>query len=384
MLFQIAETTFISSACFGVGPAEDVLDFATDDPHQRTLKWTPKHGDSFLAHAVTLPEEEISFKDGDVTLAGSLLLPSTPGPYPAVVFVHGSGPSSRNDYRLIASYFAANGVAALIFDKRGVGKSSGNWAASGFDELAGDALAAIETLKTRADIQPRNIGLCGMSQAGWIMPLAASRSPDVAFLISLSGPGVSPEEQGAYMVEHRVRQRIFLMRMSQKHWRFIVWIHSVRDPDQGGKNSTQPLHRPGKNRGSIPILFRKIPRPNDSGRQSVTMTLFQFCKKFDVLFWPCWVEWILWSLRKKVPPSGKTRSPRQKTPLQPSKYGPTPIMALLIRSWGYRVPNSSRFSGTGCANTSVKSPELGHEHRIGPKINPLFCFALQLKRECTF
>src|SRR5262249_14421298 len=150
-----------------------------------------------------------SFENGDVTLAGSLLLPLTPGPHPAVIFVHGSGPSSRNDYRLWANYFAANGFATLIFDKRGVGESTGNWAAAGFDELAGDALAEIEQLKTRADIQPQKIGLCGMSQAGWIMPLAASRSADVAFIISLSGAGVTPEEQGAYMVEHRVRAEKF-------------------------------------------------------------------------------------------------------------------------------------------------------------------------------
>ncbi|HZZ43450.1 MAG TPA: alpha/beta fold hydrolase [Tepidisphaeraceae bacterium] len=208
-LFPRSDTTFFTGPSYGAGPAENSLAFTVDAQHQTTLKWTPHQGDSLTGHAVSVREEKFSFKNGNVTLAGSLLLPFTPGPHPAVVFVHGSGPSSRNDYRLHASYFAANGVASLIFDKRGVGESTGNWVTAGFDEFAGDALAGIAQLKTRADIQPQKIGLCGMSQAGWIMPLAASRSADVAFVISLSGAGVSPEEQGAYMVEHRMRSEGF-------------------------------------------------------------------------------------------------------------------------------------------------------------------------------
>ena len=97
-----------------------------------------------------------------------------------------------------------HGMVVLIYDKRGVGKSSGTypqnegWSAEHiascrnmFDLLAGDALAGFEWLKSRDQIDSSRIGLAGISQAGWIMPLVASRTDDVAFIVSISGPAVS-------------------------------------------------------------------------------------------------------------------------------------------------------------------------------------------------
>jgi len=85
-------------------------------------------------------------------------------------------------------------MVVLGYDKRGVGGSTGDWNTASFDDLAGDVVAAVEYLKTRSDIDPAQIGLLGISQAGWTMPLAAVRSKDVAFLISISGAGVPPAE----------------------------------------------------------------------------------------------------------------------------------------------------------------------------------------------
>ena len=82
----------------------------------------------------------------------------------------------------------------LGYDKRGVGGSTGDWKTESFDDLAGDALAAYSYLRTRPDIDRSQIGLLGLSQAGWVMPLAAVRAQDVAFLISISGGGVSAAE----------------------------------------------------------------------------------------------------------------------------------------------------------------------------------------------
>src|SRR5258708_30407592 len=73
----------------------------------------------------------------------------------------------------------------------GVGGSTGDWNKASFEDLAGDAASAFRYLKTRADIDPKRIGLLGISQAGWVMPLAALREKDIAFLISISGPGVT-------------------------------------------------------------------------------------------------------------------------------------------------------------------------------------------------
>jgi uncharacterized protein len=95
----------------------------------------------------------------------------------------------------MARWFAERGIAALAYDKRGVGESTGDFRAVPFMELCDDGLAAIEYLKLRKEIDAKQIGVWGLSQGGWLGPLAASRSADVAFVIAVSGPGVSPGEQ---------------------------------------------------------------------------------------------------------------------------------------------------------------------------------------------
>jgi hypothetical protein len=96
----------------------------------------------------TFKEEEVSFRNGDVTLSGTLLLPLTKGAHPAVVFLHGAGSEGRYASRFLAEYFTRHGIAALIYDKRGVGKSTGDWKRSDFNDLAGDAIAGIQKVET--------------------------------------------------------------------------------------------------------------------------------------------------------------------------------------------------------------------------------------------
>jgi pimeloyl-ACP methyl ester carboxylesterase len=95
----------------------------------------------------------------------------------------------------MARWFADQGIAALAYDKRGVGESTGNFRAVPFMDLCDDGLAAIEYLKSRKEIDAKRIGVWGLSQGGWLGPLAGSRSADVSFVIAVSGPGVSPGEQ---------------------------------------------------------------------------------------------------------------------------------------------------------------------------------------------
>jgi dienelactone hydrolase len=144
------------------------------------------------------PAETVTFQSGDVTLAGTLDLPASEGPFPAIVTVHGSPPLTRNDiYNLrISHFFVQHGYAVLRYDKRGAGESTGEYPNVGTHEegeanvhiLADDTLAGVEFLKNHDLIDPNRIGLVGHSQAGWIIPLAASKSPDVAFMIISSGP----------------------------------------------------------------------------------------------------------------------------------------------------------------------------------------------------
>ena len=157
-----------------------------------------------FATRVPIRQEEVTFKNGDVTLAGTLLLPAAKGKRPALVFTHGGGPQLRDIMWGLGYLYAARGFAVLSYDKRGVGKSTGNWRAASFEDLADDAVAAAKFLQSRSDINPTQIGFWGLSQGGWIAPLAASRFPDAAFAIALSGGGLSPAETELFDSEYEL------------------------------------------------------------------------------------------------------------------------------------------------------------------------------------
>ena len=147
----------------------------------------------------------VSFRNGDVTLSATLFLPDDGRRHPAVVLFHGSGPQRRNS--MMGAWFARYGVAALTYDKRGVGESTGDFNAVSFTELVTDGLAGVAWLKARDDINPKQIGVWGLSQGGWLGPLAASQSRDIAFVIAVSGPGVSPAEQMIFYYANDMRAR---------------------------------------------------------------------------------------------------------------------------------------------------------------------------------
>ncbi|MGQ9677304.1 MAG: alpha/beta hydrolase family protein [Chloroflexota bacterium] len=146
---------------------------------------------------VPYKQEEVTFKNGDVTLGGTLSVPHVGGPFPAVVLISGSGQQNRDEevfgfkpFALIADHFTRNSIAVLRYDDRGIGASTGDTANATSADLAGDVLAAVELLKSRADINPKQIGLLGHSEGGMIAPMVANSSSDVAFIILLAGPGV--------------------------------------------------------------------------------------------------------------------------------------------------------------------------------------------------
>ncbi len=150
-------------------------------------------------------QEEVSFRNGDIELAGTLYLPRAPGPHPAVVMIHGSGPESRMEYGFYARLFARNGIAGLAYDKRGVGASTGDLYAADYEDYAQDALAAVRFLQVRPEIDPRGVGLMGVSEGEWVAPLAATKSDDVAFVIVTSASGMSPAEQVEAELEAKLR-----------------------------------------------------------------------------------------------------------------------------------------------------------------------------------
>ncbi len=151
--------------------------------------------------------EQVSFHNGSIDLSGTLYIPSGVGRYPAVVVFHAAGGGTRSfhAYQHLATALPAAGIAVLIFDRRGSGSSTGDFNTATFQDLAADGIAGVELLKSRRDIDPERIGVWGVSQGGWLGPLAATMSRDIAFVVSVSGPGVSPAGQMDYAAATALR-----------------------------------------------------------------------------------------------------------------------------------------------------------------------------------
>ena len=139
------------------------------------------------------------FTNGAVQLSYRLDVPAHSAPVGAVVFGHGSGMAMKNSCRVfgLADGFLSRGYATLCFDKRGVGQSTGQFvnvtpqnSMAVFDDLASDIAAGVEFLRSRPEIDRNRIGLAGVSQAGWVVPIAAAKTQP-AFMLLIVGPTVS-------------------------------------------------------------------------------------------------------------------------------------------------------------------------------------------------
>ena len=151
--------------------------------------------------------EELEFGNGGVKLKAMLVRPRGNGPFPALVAVHGSGEQGLQmwEYRSHAYALAERGVAVLLYDKRGVGGSTGDFRTADFEALADDAAAGMRLLRSRPDIRSSSVGLLGISQGGWISAVASRRGAKPSFVIMLQGPAVSLEQQELHRVQYSMQ-----------------------------------------------------------------------------------------------------------------------------------------------------------------------------------
>jgi pimeloyl-ACP methyl ester carboxylesterase len=199
--------------------------------------------------------EDVTYRNGDadVVLAGTLTLPEGTGPFPAVVLISGSGPQNRNEelmnhrpFLVLADHLTRQGIAVLRFDDRGVGESTGDFAAATSEDFATDALAGVHFLKTRAEIDEGAIGLVGHSEGGLIAPMVASGSSEVSFIVLLAGPGVSGDSilylQGALIAraegvpEETIAERLATQR------KLLTAIRDAPDESSAQQRAAEILH----------------------------------------------------------------------------------------------------------------------------------------------
>ena len=164
--------------------------------------------------------EDVAFKNAqaNITLSGTLTLPSKEGNHPAVILITGSGPQNRDSqvlghkpFLVISDYLTKKGIAVLRYDDRGFGQSTGDFKSGTSLDFATDVESAVIYLKTRKEIDQNKIGLIGHSDGGMIAPMVAAKSQDIAFIVLLAGPGI----QGVKLLMMRQELMARAMGMSE-------------------------------------------------------------------------------------------------------------------------------------------------------------------------
>lgn len=160
------------------------------------------------AEEAVYSREEIQFESAHFKIIGDLHIPDPEKKQPVVIFVHGDGAAKRSPSRApnwIMRSFLDIGFACFYYDKPGYGESMGEFTGGKlFEERASILVEAVNVLKRHQVIDPRRIGLWGISQAGWVMPKALAKTKDIAFMIAISCAGLDGVEQSAYLVEKQI------------------------------------------------------------------------------------------------------------------------------------------------------------------------------------
>jgi hypothetical protein len=159
----------------------------------------------------TVISQEVRFGNAGANLVGTVYLPNIGDHLPAVVVLHHAGAATREAalYRHLREALPALGFAVLIYDRRGSGQSSGSLQGVDYETLADDAVAGQHALAQLPRIAPAKIGFWGLSQGGWLAVLAAGRSRDAAFAISVSAPLVTADEQMQFATSNLLTVRGF-------------------------------------------------------------------------------------------------------------------------------------------------------------------------------
>jgi len=210
--------------------------------------------------------EEIRFTNGDARLRGTVYLPKTGNHLPAVVILHHAALPIREAtlYRHLCDGLPAMGIAVLSFDRRGSGQSSGDLSKANYETLADDAIAGQHALTQISRIDPKKIGFWGLSQGGWLAVLAAGRSKDAAFAISVSAPLVTADEQMQFATRNLLTVRGYSqsdvqdMLATRKTWTGYLHGKSSRDEAAEALRKAE-----GKPWFDISYLPRSSQLPND-------------------------------------------------------------------------------------------------------------------------
>ena len=188
-------------------------------------------------------EEDVTYtnKAAGNTLAATLTIPTGKGPFPAVLLIAGSGPHDRDEslmghkpFLVLSDYLTRKGIAVLRTDKRGIGKSTGDYADATTADFAADAEAGVAYLKTRSEVDSHKVGIVGHSEGGSIAPMVAAKNPGVAFIVMMAGTGVPGDqiivEQSRLIAEAGGESKEKASEDAEKERETLLLVETEKDP----------------------------------------------------------------------------------------------------------------------------------------------------------
>ncbi len=180
--------------------------------------------------------KEVSFRNGEVQIFASLLMSQDKkgkAGRPAVIMVHGSGDGPREIFLPMARWYAEQGFIVLIYDKRGSGRSGGNWQSSSLTDLAEDVVAGLSFLAGQPVVARSKIGIFGVSQAGWVLPVAVTKSEIATWAIVVTGGGVRPDKAEIFATRQQLEHAGFSSESLEQAEEVLLHYYNYLGTGQG-------------------------------------------------------------------------------------------------------------------------------------------------------
>ena len=244
---------------------------------------TPCHAAASEADDLRVEKLSVATSDG-LRLPATLRVPvDAETKLPGMVLVHGAGIGDREFYAPEAEAFTRAGMVTLTYDRRSVGYSLTE---RSYSQLADDAAAAAAALRERREVDPGQVGLWGLSEGGWVAPLAASRAPQTAFVIVVGASGVPPLRQTSWAeatkAAHAGVRGSLLRTGSRTSWRLISGMGMFPEPYYDPVPVLQELTLPilgiwgAKDRVSPPVESMAVHRRalKEAGNRHYTLRAF--------------------------------------------------------------------------------------------------------------
>jgi len=208
---------------------------------------------------------DVQVVSGAVRLAATLYLPSGAGRHAGVVLLQGPSSKRRRDYAFHADQFARAGLAVLVFERRGTGGSTGDYSSATYEQLAGDAAAAVAFLRQQRDVDAASVGVWGVGQGALLAPMVAALAPDVRFLVVVSAPGLPPGENAAHRDSSLLASKGFddadIKRTVSLDRRLQKWLRDGQDRAELAALLVESSTSPWQQASSLPARLPAGPVP---------------------------------------------------------------------------------------------------------------------------